>query len=676
MRCRAVRSLAVLAATALCTALPATAQDQPAQVAPRDTLLWLSANQDICQKGLSLLALPPVAKMLDPQLNSPFAHMNKALQLPAGTVESVAPHVVAFSAGFARPEGGLNQMRGGPEEGLMFILSFDGEQWPAMIMSNAEPVEGGVLRLEDAPGAFWAIAGSQLVMTPSQKAAERYAGGDYARLAEDPTWNSAAKRAEDSPIWGWCPVPTLLDAILEMAAARERQKAEAVVETLGLRHVTGALLTAKMNETVAELQVTVSTDGESAGVLAVLPKGRMAMAKEVPADAAAALVYNWGNARKTFGGIRDLLVKTEQQVNPENPQLVFALATVEGMLGMPLDDFLGMIGTGLAAYIPHPGEDGMLSHEDWAVAIELTDGAAFQKTFENVLQKMMGQPPAPFEHGGLTMFRAPMAPIVLAFQPERLVIGMTPEGVARHTQWAAGAQGTLQLEQPDLWEYGHMDFGLLLKSYPRPEPGPRLTWTEERAGNDFVARLRFEAPDGIAVGSPAGAAAFTAIAAAMLMPALDRARTEARFTADKANLHNIGIALAIWQEDHDGAFPPNLKALVDDRYIEDVAVFVSPSDPDPPTVDGLRTSYVYIGTPLPGGMDPGTPLAYTREGIFPGRRNVLFRDIAVMTWGRHRLDCRMPAQDAYDDIVKKLGEQATDQRKKELREFFGLPERP
>lgn len=52
--------------------------------------------------------------------------------------------------------------------------------------------------------------------------------------------------------------------------------------------------------------------------------------------------------------------------------------------------------------------------------------------------------------------------------------------------------------------------------------------------------------------------AIIAILAAMLMPALARAREEARKAACKGNEHNIGIGHAMYRNDFSGAFPAAL----------------------------------------------------------------------------------------------------------------------
>lgn len=87
--------------------------------------------------------------------------------------------------------------------------------------------------------------------------------------------------------------------------------------------------------------------------------------------------------------------------------------------------------------------------------------------------------------------------------------------------------------------------------------------------------------------------AIIAILAAMLMPALARAREEARRSNCRANLHNIGLGLHMWASANGGVWPfewdPELSAnqyvnafgrLKGSGYIEDLQVFSCPSTPD------------------------------------------------------------------------------------------------
>ncbi len=61
--------------------------------------------------------------------------------------------------------------------------------------------------------------------------------------------------------------------------------------------------------------------------------------------------------------------------------------------------------------------------------------------------------------------------------------------------------------------------------------------------------------------------AIIAILAALLMPALARAREAARRSDCRANLHNIGLGLGQWQADNDQNYPVTLDWRLSDHAI-------------------------------------------------------------------------------------------------------------
>jgi type II secretory pathway pseudopilin PulG len=168
------------------------------------------------------------------------------------------------------------------------------------------------------------------------------------------------------------------------------------------------------------------------------------------------------------------------------------------------------------------------------------------------------------------------------------------------------------------------------------------------------------------------------ILAALLMPALGKARLEARFVADRANLHFIGMAIDAYRTAYDGQYPPTLAHLLEEGYLDSAEVLVSPADESPRTVNGVRTSYVYIGTPLPENVPNDLPIAYTRPGVFDSRQNVLYPDLSVRKHGGTQAAIAAQIRDeAGDPVAESLNGSLTEERKEELREFLdGIPDTP
>ena len=138
---------------------------------------------------------------------------------------------------------------------------------------------------------------------------------------------------------------------------------------------------------------------------------------------------------------------------------------------------------------------------------------------------------------------------------------------------------------------------------------------------------------GISISGPA-------IMAGMLLPALARSREEARKAVCKSNMKQIGLAIAMYQNDFDERNPKELADL-HDQYITAVKIFRCPSDKSPRALnDHIKCSYVYVGN-LPPTVSPQTIIAYCRKGIHQRGRNVLCYDGHVEWIPNGRLPARL-----------------------------------
>ncbi|MFH1732070.1 MAG: hypothetical protein ABIF82_10535 [Planctomycetota bacterium] len=167
-----------------------------------------------------------------------------------------------------------------------------------------------------------------------------------------------------------------------------------------------------------------------------------------------------------------------------------------------------------------------------------------------------------------------------------------------------------------------------------------------------------------------GGVATTAIMAGMLMPALGRARGEARKVAGMSNLKQIGVATHLWLNKHGDQqfFPPSLKSLWDNEIVREPRVFLHPASGTKPVPGKFVTDYECI-LDLVGGKvgeaeAPGSlPLAWDKRPFSPGGRNVVFIDSHVEFVREARF--RRLKKDVIDPwIAKHKGKPKADLKKK------------
>lgn len=121
----------------------------------------------------------------------------------------------------------------------------------------------------------------------------------------------------------------------------------------------------------------------------------------------------------------------------------------------------------------------------------------------------------------------------------------------------------------------------------------------------------------------------------VMLPALNRARHQAREVVCMANLRQIGMGCHMYAADHQGNLPADLGALVTGGYVGSGRAFVCAASGKQPPADGLsewvaaNSDFVYLGAGKRlTDMDPGatTVLAYERPGNHRDGVNILFAD--------------------------------------------------
>jgi prepilin-type processing-associated H-X9-DG protein len=144
-------------------------------------------------------------------------------------------------------------------------------------------------------------------------------------------------------------------------------------------------------------------------------------------------------------------------------------------------------------------------------------------------------------------------------------------------------------------------------------PSCQYSWFDDRG-----LRSRY---DGAGIEPSLGALAGGAFGAGIMMPALARAREQARQAVSMSNLRQLGLAIIMYADDHDGKLPDNLEQAKD--YYKDSKVLESPLKPK--DFDG--PSYIYI----PGHKvsDQSPPRHKTRDQS-PATKIVIYENPAYL----------------------------------------------
>lgn len=171
------------------------------------------------------------------------------------------------------------------------------------------------------------------------------------------------------------------------------------------------------------------------------------------------------------------------------------------------------------------------------------------------------------------------------------------------TMFAAKAQITLPAVLPSLSGVVE-DMG----------PSCQYSWFDDKGLHSSYHGTGVE----ISVGSVAG----VSLGAGVAMPALARARGQARRVVSANNLKQIGLGCQMYAADNDGNLPPSIGMLTEKEkpYLSG-AVLEAPSKPK----DFEGPSYIYVDRQTTA-MDPGNVVAYENPAFSSEGVNVLFMD--------------------------------------------------
>ncbi len=180
---------------------------------------------------------------------------------------------------------------------------------------------------------------------------------------------------------------------------------------------------------------------------------------------------------------------------------------------------------------------------------------------------------------------------------------------------------------------------------------PSLTEIAKDLGPSFSYRC-FEADGlrvyyrGSGIEASQGALVGAAVGAGIALPAVARAREQARSVVSMSNLKQIGLALITYKEDH-GEWPAELEQAK--SHLSQSQVPESPLKPK----GFAGPSYVYVGG-QPKTIDPHNVLAYENPAYLTDKINVLFADGHVEAMKPEAF--RRALQETYERLGKEMPE--------------------
>jgi len=554
-------------------------------------------------------------------------------------------------------------------------------------VAKAQVAGMAVTRIGEGPGALtYGFQDGYLLLATSPRALERALARNVAKVARSAGFGAS--------LGSGTRVALLLynhAVVMERFGARANPGTRAILDSLGLYHVRSVALRLGAKGRALVGTLFVHTTGERRGLLRALAPAPVdrSLLRLAPRDAGVAWAMNV-DAPELYNAVVGVVHAIGVVV--DHADVRGAIAAFEQRAGMSLSrDVFGTLGLGTvittasksllpSLIVSQAVKDGdrlehslakLVAQLDTAVKAEVApDGGAALRTirFGKHTIRYLATPRLP----------VPLAPCY-ARVGDRVIFALTPIHLKDYLAFLDNREPSV-LESPGYRELAglvpknaasvsYSDFGesfvelygivgpLLtqLQAIPFAPAGIDLAnlpskrtvrkhmfgaisytyVTKDRIVHECHSPMGFGLLGPLPTGGPM--LAIGGIGAGMLLPALSRARAEARFVRDRVNLNRIAIGCAIYLNEHgDNRFyPKSLGELYDKKVLVDKSILVSPLDRNPPKLpNGLPCSYESCFDRHPkrqfrDDFPPNVMMAWDRRPFVRGRRSVLFFDSHV-----------------------------------------------
>jgi len=439
----------------------------------------------------------------------------------------------------------------------------------------------------------------------------------------------------------------------------------------------------------------------TSGVFTACKPADLAWLRAVDARAVTASVSNWAPA-----GLYDTIMSTLKGVMPEGDyaQMQEMISGIESELSLRIrGDLLGALAGPMVSYGLPMGAVPEAPMGGFVVLAKLQNAAAFEKSMVALGEFAAGQAQGMLQIGsaarddGRTVHVWAIAPLAMAgispswsIVSDHLVLGsnetLCDQGVEQLTSKSPDVKSLLDAEgfrkvagqlPQEILSFTYTDsrvqFNQIMmqarqfwpmaammatqSGFKLPAMLPSLTHIAKEMGPSVS--YSFYRGDGLCsyhrgpgIEVALVTAAGGAVGAGVAMPAMTRAREQARFAASMSNLKQIGLGLHMYAQDNDGNFPSDLDAIK--RYVKGDKVFESPLKPG--YFEG--PSYLYIADQSQK-ADPANVLAYENPEYSWDKIVVLFLDGHVERMDSYEFQSRLEA--TYERLGREMPGQESDE---------------
>lgn len=623
-------TVAALLACAMLSASLFAAEGNLAEYLPRNTLLYVEMPDHGYMSLLGQFETPPLAQIISDKPIDVYALADEGLAFKPGTMRFLLSHVRGISLVADISDGGqavaVALQTDSPETALAVLkrVAAPGQEFFTLRLPNSPPIVGTAFR-------HFIVLGpqEQMVKAAIGMMSARPAGQS---LADDANFKKAAKAMRPGGLlWAYADGRKAIQ-VLDMFAGRQEQY-QKVKAAIGLDGVRCAYAGIGMKDGVASVQINLAFDDKILRAAKLIPRAeQLDVLSLVPAHAFGCAALTVNEPAQYWQNLQEVVREVATALN--NPQPTMGLQFADSMLGLSVKDSAFQLLSGqFAVFLSQTGTE--ISRNNWIGVAKVRDADKFRAAFDALQKRLMNGKTLPTEDvEGLPIMKAPNGKVFITQIKDVLVVSGSTKAILWYRNWLAKDAGEKNFKErvagvSTLSMF--VNVGTLMSIMPASVRNSGkldsfVLFTVAHVPDELKVSLDADIGQQLKAFSPTMIATQAGILSALALPALAKARQRARRVSEMNNLRQLGVAMQAWAADHGDKQPASLAELV--KGYVDQRVLLSPMDKDPqplPDNKQIKSSFVYVGA-LPPKLEGQVVVAYTRPGVNPEGRNMLFRD--------------------------------------------------